>query len=98
MLELGEKFTREHWEASYSLPSRRAGRERKDDEFVRAPPMLEATRLICPAGAVAGTARSIMWAPIGAAPPMRWVMPMSARVTFTVRPGSESGAAQARRK
>ena len=60
--------------------------------------MFDATRLIRPAGTLGGAAISIMCAPIGAVPPIILVMPMSASVTLTVRPGNALGAAQLNRE
>ncbi|MGZ4753248.1 MAG: hypothetical protein ACXVYU_19445 [Oryzihumus sp.] len=57
-------------------------------------PTFEATRLTWPAGTEAGTARSRMWAFMGATPPIIRVMPMSASCTRTTFPGNDDGAAQ----
>ena len=60
--------------------------------------MFCATRLTTPGVRGPGIAESIMCAPRGATPPIIWCMPMSAKTTLTVCPGSELGAEQVRRE
>src|SRR4051812_26696635 len=55
-------------------------------------PRLPTTKLTFPAGTVAGTARNIMWEPIGAMPYIMGVIPMSPSITDTVVPASDDGA------
>ena len=60
-----------------------------------ASPCCKAPRLTCAAGIVVGVACNIMWPPSGATPPIRCVIPISARTTRTVLPGSDDGAERA---
>ena len=57
-------------------------------------PRFDATTVICPAEIVVGETRSIICAPNGAVPPIILVIPMSASVTLTMRPGNDPGAEQ----
>ncbi|MGB0091408.1 MAG: hypothetical protein WBP81_02570 [Solirubrobacteraceae bacterium] len=59
-----------------------------------APPQVRRHHGDLPAGIVAGETRSIMCAPNGAVPPIILVIPMSASVTLTMRPGNDPGAEQ----